>query len=615
MHPVPSGCDGFEQTPSAGSQTPATWHWSSGVQTTGLAPVQVPAWQVSVCVQALPSVHPVPSGWDGFEQTPSAGLQTPATWHWSSGVHTTGFAPVHVPAWQVSVCVQASPSVHPVPLGWDGFEQTPSAGLQTPATWHWSSGVHTTGFAPVQVPAWQVSVCVQASPSVHPVPSGWDGFEQMPSAGLQTPATWHWSSGVQTTGLAPVQVPAWQVSVCVQASPSVHPVPSGCDGFEQTPSAGLQTPATWHWSSGVHTTGFAPVQVPAWQVSVCVQASPSVHPVPSGWDGFEQTPSAGLQTPATWHWSSGVQTTGLAPVQVPAWQVSVCVQASPSVHPVPSGWDGFEQMPSAGLQTPATWHWSSGVHTTGFAPVQVPAWQVSVCVQASPSVHPVPSGWDGFEQMPSAGLQTPATWHWSSGVHTTGFAPVQVPAWQVSVCVQASPSVQPVPSGWDGFEQMPSAGLQTPATWHWSSGVQTTGLAPVQVPAWQVSVCVQASPSVHPVPSGWDGFEQMPSAGLQTPATWHWSSGVQTTGLAPVHVPAWQVSVCVQASPSVHPVPSGWDGFEQMPSAGLQTPATWHWSSGVHTTGLAPVQVPAWQVSVCVQASPSVHPVPSGALT
>jgi len=51
-------------------------------------------------------------------------------------------------------------------------------------------------------------------------------------------------------------------------------------------------------------------------------------------------------------------------------------------------------------------------------------------------------------------------------VQLTGFDPVQSPAWQVSVWVQALPSLQAVPSGFAGFEQMPLAGLQVPATWH-----------------------------------------------------------------------------------------------------------------------------------------------------
>ena len=53
----------------------------------------------------------------GLEQVPVAGLHVPASWHWSLAVQTTGFEPVHVPLWQVSVCVQALPSLQVVPFG------------------------------------------------------------------------------------------------------------------------------------------------------------------------------------------------------------------------------------------------------------------------------------------------------------------------------------------------------------------------------------------------------------------------------------------------------------------------------------------------------------------
>src|SRR5207249_4671089 len=134
-----------------------------------------------------------------------------------------------------------------------------------------------------------------------------------------------------------------------------------------------------------------------------------------------------------------------------------------------------------------------------------------------------------------------------------------------------------------------------------------TGLAPVQTPTWHVSVCVQALPSLQLVPSGFAGVEQIPVAGLHVPAAWHWSLAVQITGFAPMHVPAWHVSVCVQAFPSLQIVPSGFAGFEQVPVAGSHVPATWHWSLAVQVTGLAPTQVPAWHVSVCVQAFPSLQ--------
>jgi hypothetical protein len=98
-----------------------------------LAPVHVPFWHVSVCVHALPSLHAVPFVAAGFEQAPVLGLQAPATWHWSLAVHVTGLAPVHVPFWHVSVCVHAFPSLHAVPLGAVGFVHAPEPGSHNPA--------------------------------------------------------------------------------------------------------------------------------------------------------------------------------------------------------------------------------------------------------------------------------------------------------------------------------------------------------------------------------------------------------------------------------------------------------------------------------------------------
>jgi hypothetical protein len=195
---------------------------------------------------------------------------------------------------------------------------------------------------------------VQALPSLHVVPSVLLGFEQVPSAWLHVPATWHWSSAVQVTGLPPVQAPDWQLSVWVQALPSLQVVPFAAFGFEQVPFDGLQVPATWHWSCAAQVTA-VPVQVPLWQASAVVQAFPSLQVVPLVLFGFEQTPFDGLQVPATWHWSSAVQVTGI-PVQAPPWQASAVVQALPSLQVVPFAAFGFVQTPVDGLQVPATWH-------------------------------------------------------------------------------------------------------------------------------------------------------------------------------------------------------------------------------------------------------------------
>lgn len=96
--------------------------------------MQVPDWQLSACVQALPSSQAAPFGLAGWEH-PVAELQVPAIWHWSTAVHVTGFVPRQVPAWQVSVAVQGLSSLQVVPLGLFGeAEQTPVVLLHVPAT-------------------------------------------------------------------------------------------------------------------------------------------------------------------------------------------------------------------------------------------------------------------------------------------------------------------------------------------------------------------------------------------------------------------------------------------------------------------------------------------------
>jgi len=101
-------------------------------------------------VQAVPSVA------SGFEHTPVVVSHVPATWHWSLALQVTGFEPMHVPDWQESVCVHASPSLHVVPFAFAGFEHCPVLGLQVPDVWHWSLAVQLTGFEPVHAPLWQV---------------------------------------------------------------------------------------------------------------------------------------------------------------------------------------------------------------------------------------------------------------------------------------------------------------------------------------------------------------------------------------------------------------------------------------------------------------------------
>src|SRR2546428_7569019 len=123
--------------------------------------------------------------------------------------------PMHVPLVQVSVMVHALPSLHAVPLALAGFEHAPVVGSQVPASWHWSGVGQVTGLEPMQAPLWQVSVCVQALPSLHTVPLALAGSVHWPVVGSQVPTVWHWSLGVQATGLPPT-TPLWQMSGRVQ---------------------------------------------------------------------------------------------------------------------------------------------------------------------------------------------------------------------------------------------------------------------------------------------------------------------------------------------------------------------------------------------------------------
>ena len=209
------------------------------------------------------------------------------------------------------------------------------------------------------------------------------------------PATWHWSlrradhrvGARADAGLAGVGLRA---GVAVGAGGAVGRVrvASRC----RSPGCTCPRRGTDRWPC--RRPGWRRCTAPAWQVSVCVQALPSVQAVPLGAFGFEQTPvSPGCTCPATWHWSLAVQTTGLAPVQVPAWQVSVCVQALPSLHAVPLAAFGFEHDAGRRVADAGDVALIAGAcRPPGCAPVQVPAWQVDVCVQALPSLHAVPFG-------------------------------------------------------------------------------------------------------------------------------------------------------------------------------------------------------------------------------
>jgi hypothetical protein len=144
--------------------------------------------------------------------------------------------------------VHALPSSHDEPLALAGFEHVPLAGSHVPAVWHWSDAAQTFGLIPMQTPAWQLSLAVQALPSLHDVPLALAGFEHIPVDALHVPASWHWSDAMQTTGGPAVQVPPWQVSLAVHPLPSSQAAPLPLAGFEHVPLAGSHVPVVLQWS-------------------------------------------------------------------------------------------------------------------------------------------------------------------------------------------------------------------------------------------------------------------------------------------------------------------------------------------------------------------------------
>jgi hypothetical protein len=149
---------------------------------------------------------------------------------------------------------------------------------------------------------------------------------------------------------------------------------------------------------------------------------------------------------------------------------------------------------------------------------------------------------------------------------------VHVPFWHTSGPVQLRPSSQDVPV--NGVCTQEPLLMSQLGAWHASDAAQVTGLAPTQLPAWHASVWVQALASLQLTPSALDGLVHTPVPALHVPAVWHWSSGAHTTALAPVHEPAWQVSVCVHRSPSEQVEPLGLAGLVHAPELGSQVPAT-----------------------------------------
>ena len=161
----------------------------------------------------------------------------PDTWHWSRAEQVTGLLPWHVPLEQVSVWVQALPSLQPAPLGWGKAKQVVHqrntvTGCRLAQTFERWSVSYVPAPCPYKVcrPGWVV-LCpcktkkmflyhmqVMLQPGVSSTPMRHDCPRTLlvgggqPDSGWQVPATWHWSA-VQVIGLVPTHFPDEHVSV------------------------------------------------------------------------------------------------------------------------------------------------------------------------------------------------------------------------------------------------------------------------------------------------------------------------------------------------------------------------------------------------------------------
>ena len=153
----------------------------------------------------------------------------------------------------------------------------------------------------MQLPAWQVSDCVHALPSLQVVPFGFGAAEHVPFDGLQVPVLQASLSEEQSIGVPDTQVSVviLHVSTPLQGFPSLQFAfvvqPQALVFTVQPPAVSLQ-PSMVHAMPSSHTRAVPP-QAPLVHLSPVVQIFPSSQVVPSVFTGFEHTPLDGLQVP------------------------------------------------------------------------------------------------------------------------------------------------------------------------------------------------------------------------------------------------------------------------------------------------------------------------------
>jgi hypothetical protein len=177
--------------------------------------------------------------------------------------------------------------------------------------------------------------------------------------------------------------------------------------------------------------------------------------------------------------------------------------------------------------------------------------------------------------------------------------------------VQPLLSLQDAPFVTGGLAQ-PVVGLQVSEVQALLS-TQLSAVPGVHTPARQVSVPLHTVASAQLSPS-LTGVEAQPLLGLHVSVV-HGFRSSQLSGDAPTHtrvVPlVWQLSVCVQALPSLQGAPTASSVCTQPPPESHESVVQGLLSSQFRPP--LPVQTPAWHVSVVpLHALPSLQLVPGG---
>ncbi len=187
----------------------------------------------------------------------------------------------------------------------------------------------------------------------------------------------------------------------MHASLSLQPTPSLLFGLLHVPP--LHVPATWHWSSGVHTFG-EPAHAPTVQTSFTVHPSPSSQVLPSVFVPYEQVPVAAAHV-NVWHVPGVHEQAAQLGLPVPAANVPaahVVQDALPEPEAyMPSAHAVHEAFPVPLANVPA----SHGVHVAlDVAPVELLAVPAPQAVQ---DLLPVPAAYVPAPQVLHSVLPVP----------------------------------------------------------------------------------------------------------------------------------------------------------------------------------------------------------------